>query len=125
MIADDNPVVHDLVSAQVAFLGHEVAGVEVSGKNVLATYRRLNPDLLILDISFEDTDGLTVLRQLRAAHPEAKVLVLSANDQKETRAIVTALKASFLAKPFSSADFQSAILKIFGQLPNNSAGALK
>ncbi len=125
MIADDNPLVHNLVSAQVAFLGHEIAGVETNGKNVLATYRRLNPDLLILDISFEDTDGLTILRQLRAAHPTAKVLVLSANDQKETRATVMALKASFLAKPFSTTDFQSAILKIFGQLPNNSAEAFK
>ncbi len=125
MIADDNPVVHDLVSAQMAVLGHEVAGVETNGKNVLATYRRLNPDLLILDISFEDTDGLTVLRQLRAAYPEAKVLVLSANDQKETRSIVTKLKAAFLAKPFAVADIQAAVAKIFAQSSSNSAGAFK
>ena len=65
-----------------------------------------------MDISFEDTDGLTILRELRKIYPKAKVLVLSANDQKETRAIVEGLKASFLAKPFSASDIQAAVAGI-------------
>ena len=65
------------------------------------------------------------MRELRSIHPEAKVLVLSANEQKETRAIVTALEAAFLAKPFAAVDLQAAVKKIFDQPSGNSARASK
>lgn len=116
LIADDSPIVREMLSAQLLELGHEIVGEESTGKGVLPAYRRHKPDLLILDISFDDKDGLAVLREVRADTPKANVLMLSGNDQKKVQEITASLGARLLVKPYSIDNLNDAIRSLFGEI---------
>ncbi len=115
LIADDSPIVREMLSAQLLELGHDVVGEVSTGRGVLPAYRQHKPGLLILDISFDDIDGLSVLRQVRAGDPNASVLVLSGNDQKKVQEITASLGARHLAKPYSIDTLRDAIQAFFGE----------
>ena len=60
-----------------------VVGEADDGAKALALFRRLKPDVLLLDVTMPGMDGIETLRQLRAEHPEARVLMLSSSEAEE------------------------------------------
>lgn len=58
----------------------EVVGEAGNGQEALAKAKALQPDLILLDLSMPETDGLTVLPELVAALPKSRVLVLTMHD---------------------------------------------
>lgn len=75
---------HDMVRLGFRFLiegaGGEVIAESSAAAGAVELYRQHQPDLLITDVSMPGVDGLTLLERLRAAAPDARVLVLSAHD---------------------------------------------
>ncbi|BBP78376.1 DNA-binding response regulator [Pseudomonas sp. Ost2] len=57
--------------------GYAVIGEANDGAQLLEAVERLNPDIILLDLSMRDTGGLDALRQLQAVRPQSKVLILS------------------------------------------------
>lgn len=83
--------------------GFEVVGVAHTGARALIEVKRLEPDLVLLDIHLPDINGLDLLQQLREAAPELDVLVISAAREVDT--VRRALRGGivhYLMKPFSS-----------------------
>jgi DNA-binding NarL/FixJ family response regulator len=62
-----------------------------------------------MDISLPDMDGLSVVRELRALFPQARVVLVSGNDQKRVMDQAQLLKAPLVCKPFKPADLEKAI----------------
>lgn len=81
LIVDDHPVVRQglslLISAQPDL---ELAGEADTPRDALRLFDELQPDLMILDLTLKDGHGLDVLKQLKARHPQARVLVSSIHD---------------------------------------------
>ena len=79
LIVDDHPLVRDglrlLIDAQPDM---EVVGEAVDGPTALDAAGRLLPDVVIMDVEMPGGSGIDVLRELLAAHPATKVLMLSA-----------------------------------------------
>src|SRR5687767_13384310 len=76
-----------------------------SGKEGLELADEVSPDVVLLDLRLPDTDGIQVLRDLRARHPEVGVIMITAFGQIETA--VAAMKsgaADYLEKPFVHLD---------------------
>jgi DNA-binding NarL/FixJ family response regulator len=92
LLADDHPIVRDglraILGTQPDF---EVVGEAAHGTEVLRQVDALQPDLLLLDLEMPRMDGVETLRQLRAAHPQVRVLVFTAFDTDER--IMGALRA--------------------------------
>ena len=92
LLADDHPIVRDglraILGTQPDF---EVVGEAAHGTEVLRQVDVLQPDLLLLDLEMPRMDGVETLRQLRAAHPQVRVLVFTAFDTDER--IMGALRA--------------------------------
>ena len=92
LIADDHPIVRDglraILGTQPDF---EVVGEAAHGTEVLRQVDALRPDLVLLDLEMPRMDGVETLRQLRAAHPQVRVLVFTAFDTDER--IMGALRA--------------------------------
>ena len=72
-----------------------------NGRNAIKQYELLHPDLVILDITMPEMDGLETLRELKTIDPKAKVSMCSAMGQQDK--IVTAIQdgaLDFIVKPF-------------------------
>jgi DNA-binding NarL/FixJ family response regulator len=92
LIVDDHPVVRDglaaILSTQPDFV---IAGEAASGEEALELFRRLRPDIVLLDLEMPGMDGIAVLRRLREEHTPVRVVVFTAFDTDER--ILGALQA--------------------------------
>lgn len=79
LLADDHAVVRLGFRLLLEGAGGEVVGEAASGESALRLYGELQPDVLVMDVSMPGMGGLATLERLRAAHPAARVLMLSAH----------------------------------------------
>jgi len=81
-IADDHLMFRDgikaLLNAENQF---EIVGEGDSEDAILSDCQRLNPDVVLMDISMKDTDGIEVTRKLRLKDPSTKILALSMHNE--------------------------------------------
>lgn len=83
VVADDHRLVREgLVRLLKWDAGVEVVGKAHSGGQALALARALRPDVLLLDLTMEDMDGLQVLAALHAEEPKLQVIVVSVHDDR-------------------------------------------
>jgi DNA-binding NarL/FixJ family response regulator len=82
LIVDDHPLTRDALAGLLAHNGFDVVGQAGSGKAAIDQARELLPDLVLLDLSMPDMDGLTALPKLREAAPEAEIVVLTASEEE-------------------------------------------
>ena len=74
-----------------------------------------NPDLVIMDITMPNMDGLQALKKIREAHPDAKVIMCTAMGQESM--VVDAIKSGakdFVVKPFNAERITSTVKTILG-----------
>ncbi|MBI3244694.1 MAG: response regulator transcription factor [Chloroflexi bacterium] len=107
LLADDNDLLREglasLINAQPDL---EVVGQAADGLEALTLARNLRPDLIVMDIKMPVCDGLEATRLIRAAWPEARVLILTVHDEDEK--LFEAIKSgasSYLLKDTHSPDF--------------------
>jgi CheY-like chemotaxis protein len=103
LVADDEEDILLLVSTIIERAGHEVVSVR-DGAQALAAISDRRPDLVVLDISMPEVDGLEVLRRLRADREtkELPVLLLSAQAQEaDVRRGFDTGASAYVRKPFS------------------------
>lgn len=81
VIVDDHPVFLEglsrVLQRQADFA---VVGMAAGGQEALQVWERHHPDVLVLDLMMSDLDGIESLKQLRQAHPDCRVLVLTSSD---------------------------------------------
>ncbi len=80
LLADDHAVVRLGFRLLLEGAGGEVVGEADSGEAALRLYTEHSPDVLVMDVSMPGMGGLATLERLRAAHPAARVLMLSAHN---------------------------------------------
>ncbi|MEV5571644.1 response regulator transcription factor [Spirillospora sp. NPDC052269] len=101
LVVDDEPDLTDVLGRVLAQEGWQVR-TAADGAGAIGIARDFRPDAVVLDIMLPDIDGLSVLRELRAASPEVCVLFLTARDAVEDRvAGITAGGDDYVTKPFS------------------------
>lgn len=90
LIADDHPIVREGLSAVLSSQPDmELVGEAAGGVQAVAMARELRPDVLLIDLVMPDMDGVAAICEVRAADPEARVLVLTsyADDERVFSAI--------------------------------------
>jgi len=83
LVVDDHPLTRDALASLLAQGGFQVVGEAADGSEALELAERLQPDLVLLDLSMPGLDGLAVLPRLRAACPRCEVVVLTASGTEE------------------------------------------
>ena len=82
LIVDDHPIVRQGLKRMIdAEDDLEVCGEADSEPNARSAVRDLDPDIVIVDLSLQDGDGLELVRAVHAHHPEVPMLVLSMHDE--------------------------------------------
>ena len=83
-------------------LGHEIVAQADSAASAMKAYKEHKPQLVTLDISLPDKDGLTVLKELRQLDTSSAVVIITGNNQKKIEEQALNLKAlGVLHKPFN------------------------
>jgi two-component system, NarL family, nitrate/nitrite response regulator NarL len=99
LIVDDHPLTRDALSGLLVQHGFDVAGHASDGEEAVLVARRLQPELILLDLSMPGVNGLDALPDLREAAPSAEVVVLTASGTEQNLlAAIRAGAAGYLLK---------------------------
>ncbi|HSC31671.1 MAG TPA: response regulator transcription factor [Gemmatimonadaceae bacterium] len=92
---------------------NDVVGVVHDGRDVVETVERLDPDLVMLDISLPGKDGLTLTRELRAVRPDQRIIILTMHAERlyADEALRAGARA-FLLKLASGAELRFAVSEV-------------
>lgn len=110
MIADDSDAIRLVLKDILSIGNHTVLGEAIDGAESVTVFSQLNPDLLLLDLAMPKKDGLTVVKEIIAQHPTAKIILITASDdQKIIQACLDSGARSYISKPF---DFNNVLKSI-------------
>src|ERR1700719_2105048 len=84
LIADDHEVVREGMRALIEHEpGWEVCGTAMTGQEAVDTAKKLKPEVVVLDMTMPELDGLDVLREIKRALPNTEVVIFSAHHSEE------------------------------------------
>lgn len=110
VIADDHQAVRQVLVLQMRDVPEvEIVGQATNGAEALEFARRLRPDIMLLDISLPDLDGIEVARRLRIEAPEVRIIGLSMFGGVEAERMCEAGAVAFLSKDCERTDLLNAI----------------
>jgi DNA-binding NarL/FixJ family response regulator len=111
LVVDDHSVVREGIRHVLeGGDGFQVVAEAANGAEALELAAGAHPDVVLLDLSMPGTSGLDVVRQLRARHPDTRVLILSVHDDREY--VLESVRVGahgYLRKDSSPADIRQAI----------------
>jgi two-component system chemotaxis response regulator CheY len=103
LIVDDALFMRKLLRDALEPLGYTICGEAADGNAAIQSYRELRPDITTLDIVMPTADGLVALAGIRKLDPKAKVIMVTAVDQRDAMLQATRLGVSdFIIKPFDA-----------------------
>ncbi len=108
LIADDHPLFRDGLRSLLGAQGHEVVGEARNGREAIALAQQLSPDLVLMDVSMPELDGIAATRLLTAEMPNVKIVILTASE--DDASLFDAIKAGaqgYLLKNLEADDFFS------------------
>lgn len=104
LIVDDAVFMRTVLKKMLEESGFEVVGEASNGLEAIAKAKELTPDVVTLDITMPEMDGVTALPKILEASPKTKVIMCSAMGQQPM--VVDAIKngaKDFIVKPFQKA----------------------
>lgn len=112
LIVDDAEFLRMRISKMLVGDGYEVIEAE-NGAIAVEKFKEVKPDVVLMDITMPEMDGLTALKQIRSLDPKARVVMLTALGQESV--VLEAIKAGardFVVKPFERERVLNAINKL-------------
>ncbi len=115
MIVDDAAVMRYMLKNLFEKNGYEVVADVATGVDALERYPILRPDLVTMDITMPDMDGITAVREIMKIDPKAKIIMCSAMGQVDkVKAAVLAGAKSFLVKPLQPDRVLQTVQQVLG-----------
>ncbi len=112
MIVDDSPIIRQKLTVMLEQIGYRVVQTAATGKEAIAAYRNQRPDLVTMDITMPDMDGIEATRAIIGEFPDAKIVMVTSHGQEKM--VLEALKAGakgYVIKPFQPHVVYEAIQK--------------
>jgi two-component system response regulator NreC len=119
LIADDHEVIREGVRALIERQPDlEVCGLASTGREAVDLARKTRPDVVVLDMTMPELDGLDVIRQIRKALPDTEVVVFSAHPLEDLiEEVLDAGAKSYIEKREASRDLVTAIRSLAKHRP--------
>jgi two-component system chemotaxis response regulator CheY len=101
LVVDDAAFMRMMLKDILTKNDFEIVGEAEDGKKALEKYKELQPDLVTMDITMPEMDGIEAVKQIKNFDPEAKIIICSAMGQQAM--VIDAIQAGaldFIVKPF-------------------------
>lgn len=115
LIVDDAAFMRMMIKDILEKNGFEVVGEASNGIKAVELYQKERPDIVTMDITMPDMDGIQAVKAIREIDPAAKVIMCSAMGQQSM--VMDAIRAGakdFIVKPFQADRVLEAIKKVIG-----------
>ncbi|PPK49477.1 two-component system chemotaxis response regulator CheY [Clostridium algidicarnis DSM 15099] len=115
LIVDDAAFMRMMIKDILEKNGFEVVGEASNGIKAVEMYKKEKPEVVTMDITMPDMDGIEAVKQIKEFDPAAKVIMCSAMGQQSM--VMEAIRAGardFIVKPFQADRVLEAIKKTIG-----------
>lgn len=115
LIVDDAAFMRMMIKEILSKNGYTVVGEASDGAQAVEKYKELGPDLVTMDITMPEMDGITALKEIKKLDPNARIIMCSAMGQQAM--VIDAIQAGakdFIVKPFQADRVIEAIKKTLG-----------
>ncbi len=115
LVVDDAAFMRMMIKDILTKNGYEVVGEAADGVQAVEKFKDLSPDLVTMDITMPEMDGITALKEIKKLDGSAKVIMCSAMGQQAM--VIDAIQAGakdFIVKPFQADRVIEAIKKTMG-----------
>ena len=112
LIVDDASFMRMMIKDILTKNGFEVIGEAENGAKAVEKYKELNPELVIMDITMPEMDGIQAVKEIKKINGEARVVMCSAMGQQAM--VIEAIQAGakdFIVKPFQADRVVEAVKK--------------
>ena len=115
LIVDDASFMRMTIRRMLEPEGYEIAGEAGNGVEAVQKYIELQPDVVLLDITMPEMNGVDALKRMKEYDPKARVVICSAMGQQAmvAQAIQSGAK-DFIVKPFETDRLIAAIKRVLG-----------
>lgn len=115
LIVDDNELIRMTLRTVLRNAGLEVVGEAADGEKALAQLELMRINLVCLDVVMPRMNGLEVLAEIRARHPEVKVLMVTGQADRETiQAAISGGAQGIILKPFREKQIHDTLTRVLG-----------
>ncbi|WP_029459236.1 response regulator [Solidesulfovibrio alcoholivorans] len=100
MVVDDSGLTVKKMVKMLEGLGHEVAAVAATGQEAVDAYAAVAPDIVAMDITMPDLDGIEATRRIMAVSPDARIVIVTSHGQEQM--VMDAIEAGakgYILKP--------------------------
>ena len=115
LICDDAAFMRMMIKDILTKNGYNVAGEAENGAKAVEKYAELKPDLVLMDITMPEMDGIEALKKIKASDPAASVIMCSAMGQQAM--VIESIQSGakdFIVKPFQADRVIEAVQKVVG-----------
>ncbi len=113
LVVDDAAFMRVTIKNMLEKNGFAVIGEAENGKVAVHKYHELKPDLVTMDITMPEMDGLTALKTIMQLNPAARIVMMTAMGQQGmVKEAVMAGAKGFIVKPFKEETVVSALSKL-------------
>ena len=115
LICDDAAFMRMMIKDILTKNGYIIAGEAENGIKAVEKYKEVQPDLVLMDITMPELDGIGALKQIKELDPNASVIMCSAMGQQAM--VVEAIQSGakdFIVKPFQADRVLEAVKRVMG-----------
>ncbi len=115
LICDDAAFMRMMIKDILTKNGYNVAGEAENGVKAIEKYKETNPDLVLMDITMPEMDGIQALKEIKKVDSSALVIMCSAMGQQAM--VIESIQAGakdFIVKPFQQERVIEAVKKVVG-----------
>ncbi len=112
LVVDDAAFMRMMIKDILTKNGYSVVGEADNGLNAIDKYEELKPDLVTMDITMPEMDGITAVKEIRKRNPNARIIMCSVMGQQAM--VIDAIQAGardFVVKPFQPDRVLEAVAK--------------
>jgi two-component system chemotaxis response regulator CheY len=81
LIVDDSSIMRKMIKQTLLNEHHSIAGEAKNGKDAVAMYKRLRPDIVTMDITMREMDGFEAAKEILSCDPNARIIFLTNLDE--------------------------------------------